>query len=101
MTETYNRPGTRPGTATEAGMKASSSARRQSRPVDIEMPKKQVLSGKALKAWIIDKGFDGATTQAQRDRPRERGKESSDKDTKAPYGHRMRLGENRNKSKSS
>ena len=78
MTETYEGPGTRPGTATETGTESTSDAGRQSRLVKVNKPKRPVLSGKALKDWIIDRGFDGVSTQLQRDRPKSKIKESKD-----------------------
>ena len=38
--------------------------------VKLKIAKSQVLSGKALKDWIIDKGFNGKTTQSQRNTPK-------------------------------
>ena len=69
---------TKPGIATETGTERSSDAGRQSRLVKVIKPKRPVLSGKALKDWIIDRGFDGVSTQLQRDRPKSKIKESKD-----------------------
>ena len=84
VTQTYEGPGTRPGTATDPRTGTTSSAGRQSKASKIEMPKRKVLSGKALKDWIIDKGFDGRSTKAQRERPKMKEKESSIEELKGP-----------------
>ena len=85
--------GTRPGMATEIGTRPGIAAGRQPRVTESKKAIYPVLKGKALKDWIIDKGFDGKSTKAQRERPREKGKGPKERDLKAPYGHRMRLGE--------
>ena len=84
VTEDREGPGTRPGIRINTNSVPAQSAGRQSSPVKIKDPKRLVLSGKALKDWIIDKGFDGVSTQLQRDRPREREKESVTKESKDP-----------------
>ena len=53
------------------GTRPVPNAGRNSRPVKLNTVKNKVISGKALKAWIIDKGFNGTTTQSQRDTPKD------------------------------
>ena len=53
---------------TDIGQKTS--AGRIKDTVKLKTAKGQVLSGRALKDWIIDKGFNGRTTQSQRNTPK-------------------------------
>ena len=78
VTESFKGPGTkteigtRPGTMHVQGAGRTSSLLKSVKPKDPQDTNRTVLSGKALKAWIIDKGFDGKTTKLQRDCPKDR-----------------------------
>jgi hypothetical protein len=61
-------------------------AGRVSSPVKIGKLHRPVLSAKALKDWIIDKGFDGVSTQSQRDGPRD-GKSPKSKNNRTLESH--------------
>ena len=95
VTKGYKRPGTtrpgiataigtRPGIATAIGTIPVSDAGRLPKTTESRKQKHPVLKGKALKDWIIDKGFDGKSTKAQRERPREKGKGPEKEEGKGP-----------------
>ena len=73
--ESFKGPGTKTEIGTRPGIKHMVNAGRTSSPVklekskDLQDTKQTVLTGKALTAWIIDKGFNGKTTKLQRDCP--------------------------------
>ena len=76
VTESFKGPGTKTEIGTRPGIKHMANAGRTSshvksiKPKDLQDPKQMVLTGKALTAWIIDKGFNGKTTKLQRDCPK-------------------------------
>ena len=70
--------------ATEIGTRPGIAAGRQPRVTESKKAIYPVLKGKALKDWIIDKGFDGKSTKAQRERPREKGKGPEKEEGKGP-----------------
>ena len=85
VTKSLKRPGTRPGMATAKGTTPVSDAGRLLKTTESRKQKHPVLKGKALKDWIADKGFDGVTTKAQRERPREKGKGPEKEEGKRPH----------------
>ena len=95
VTKGYKRPGTtrpgiataigtRPGIATATGTIPVSDAGRLPKTTESRKQKHPVLKGKALKDWIIDKGFDGKSTKAKREAQRER-ERSRDQRRKRPH----------------
>ena len=84
VTKSFKGPGTKTEIGTRPGIKHMVDAGRVSNPVklekskDLQDTKQTVLTGKALSAWIIDKGFNGKTTKLQRDCPKD-GKDPTNK----------------------
>ena len=75
VTESFKGPGTKTEIGTRPGTMHVQGAGRVSsllKSKDSKDPNRTVLTGKALKDWIIDKGFDGKTTKLQRDCPKDR-----------------------------
>ena len=77
VTKSFKGPGTKTEIGTRPGIRHVDRAGRVSIPIksmkpkDLQDPKQMVLTGKALTAWIIDKGFNGKTTKLQRDCPKD------------------------------